>query len=35
MLGGIRFVIVESVMNKHGMLEVEPWIDMLVDKIRG
>jgi hypothetical protein len=32
-LGGIRFVIVESVMNEQGMLEVEPWID-IVDKIK-
>ena len=34
-LGGIRFCNRGECDERTGMLEVEPWIDMLVDKIKG
>lgn len=34
-LGGIRFCDRGECDERTGMLEVEPWIDMLVDKIKG
>ena len=34
-LGGIRFCNRGECDERTGMLEVEPWIDLLVDKIKG